>query len=212
MMVVDATQAEPLGPTPYLSFADSPFYGGTFDYFYLEDFEDHALNTPGVSASAGSIISPGSLTDSVDGDDGVIDGLGQDGHSFYRGSGTSITFTFNASTLGQLPTNVGAVLTDVGGYADYSGYVTLTAYDASGAVLGIAGPALVGDHSANGTTAEDRFLGFCGTVGIRQMTFAMDGRDWEMDHLQYGVPEPATIATLGMAVPWLMRRRRSAAG
>ena len=42
-----------LGPSPYLSFADSPFNGGSFSYFHLEDFEDGSLNTPGVTASAG---------------------------------------------------------------------------------------------------------------------------------------------------------------
>lgn len=40
-----------IGPSPYLSFADSPFNGGSFSYFHLETFEDHLLNTPGVTAS-----------------------------------------------------------------------------------------------------------------------------------------------------------------
>src|SRR5690242_6738717 len=41
-----------LGPTPYLSRADSPFdLSGLGTTFFLEDFEDHALNTPGVSVS-----------------------------------------------------------------------------------------------------------------------------------------------------------------
>ena len=52
--VVAATQKLPaatmfLGPTPYLSQADSPFdlseLGTTF---FLEDFEDGELNTPGI--------------------------------------------------------------------------------------------------------------------------------------------------------------------
>jgi len=48
-----------LGPTPYLSFVDSPFNplqtSGGFAYFHLETFEDGLLNTPGVSANTGSV-------------------------------------------------------------------------------------------------------------------------------------------------------------
>ena len=33
-----------LGPTPYLSAADSPFAGVGFDYFHRETFEDHLLD------------------------------------------------------------------------------------------------------------------------------------------------------------------------
>ena len=40
-----------LGPTPYLSAADSPFAGLGLSNFSLEDFEDIALNTPGLSAA-----------------------------------------------------------------------------------------------------------------------------------------------------------------
>ena len=47
----------PLGPTPYLSSSDSPLSGGSFAYFHLENFEDHLLSTPGVSASAGGVTS-----------------------------------------------------------------------------------------------------------------------------------------------------------
>jgi hypothetical protein len=201
-------QAGLLGPTPYVSFADSPFYGSTYDYFYLEDFEDGSLNTPGVTSTGGFHVSPTPNTDSVDADDGVIDGFGRDGHSYYSGSGgTTMTFTFNQTVLGQLPTLVGAVWTDVGGFSDYSGYVTLRAYDVSNALIGTVGPFLVGDHSASGTTAEDRFLGISGTTGIKRMTLSMDGGDWEMDHLQYGVPEPSMAALLGLGALCLLTRR-----
>jgi hypothetical protein len=35
----------------YASASDSPFNGLNFSYFYLEDFEDLLLNTPGVSSN-----------------------------------------------------------------------------------------------------------------------------------------------------------------
>ena len=103
------------GPTPYLRASDSPFAGGSFSYFHLEDFEDGAMNTPGLSANAGIVLAPGINTDSVDGDDGVVDGFGQNGHSWFsNASTTSFTFTFNAAILGSLPTHAGLVWTDVG--------------------------------------------------------------------------------------------------
>src|SRR4051812_45814864 len=100
-----------LGPTAYLSFNDSPFNGGSFSYFDLETFEDGLLNTPGVSVDTGSVLGPGGLTDSVDADDGVIDGFGVSGHSFVYGAST-VTFTFSSGTLGALPTHAGIVWTD----------------------------------------------------------------------------------------------------
>jgi len=62
--------AQLVGPTPYLSDADSPFAGLGLSSFYLEDFEDSALKVPGVVASVGVPRAPGPETDSVDGDDG----------------------------------------------------------------------------------------------------------------------------------------------
>ncbi len=71
------------GPTPYLQTSDSPWLSqiGSAN-FYLEDFEDGLLNTPGVSATGANVIGPGGLTDSVDGDDGNVDGSGSTGRSF----------------------------------------------------------------------------------------------------------------------------------
>src|SRR5512138_1593890 len=74
------------GPTPYLSSADSPFAGVSFTYFHLEDFEDHLLNTPGVTGSDGgvaSVVFGPSIHDSVDGDDGSIDGSGLNGDDWF---------------------------------------------------------------------------------------------------------------------------------
>lgn len=51
---VSVAQATLIGPSPYLSSADSPFSPLTgFTYFSLENFEDHLLNTPGVTAPVG---------------------------------------------------------------------------------------------------------------------------------------------------------------
>jgi hypothetical protein len=82
------------GPTPYLQSADSPFNGVAFSYFHLETFEDGLFNTPGVTASSGVVNPPNVFVDSVDADDGVVNGSGStSGYSFYP-MATSLTFTF----------------------------------------------------------------------------------------------------------------------
>ena len=103
----------------YLSAADSPLNTAGLGYFYLEDFEDGLLNTPGVTASAGGPtwpLYPREYVDSVDADDGVIDGVGHSataGNSWFSPDGAAgITFTFDAGVLGSLPTVAGIVWTD----------------------------------------------------------------------------------------------------
>ena len=146
-----------LGPSPYLSFSNSPFLGLPFDYFHLEDFEDLALNTPGVDKSTGNIAGPGIWTDSVDVDDGVIDGSGLGGASLYSDTDSGVTFTFNAAALGNLPNHVGIVWTDAEFPRQTSAF--LEVFGPSGASIGVFGPHNVGDSTTRGTTAEDRFFG-----------------------------------------------------
>jgi len=213
----DAVLAQtPFGPSPYLQFSDSPFSSIDFSsgYFHLEDFEDEELNTPGVTDSQGEVIGPDFQTDSVDADDGMIDGLGQLGHSWYLGDGELLEFFFDGSALGGLlPTHVGIVWTDVGfvqgeafGFAD----VSFEAFDAGDNSLGVIGPDLLGDGSVEGGTAEDRFFGMFSSGGIARIAITTDNSsDWEIDHLQYGfVPEPASVVLVAIGTAWLARKRR----
>lgn len=189
--------AQLLGPTPYLSSADSPFSGGSFVYFFLDDLEDNALNTLGVTGTGGSVIGPGGATDAVDADDGAINGSGTNARSFF---GTNLTFTFSQAALGQLPTHVGVVWTDG------VNPISFEAFDAGGVSMGT----VVGSHadgSIGGTTAEDRFYGAINPGGISSMRFTSGGAV-EADHIQYGfaviassaAPEPATLALVGMGL------------
>ena len=169
---------------PYLSEADSPFTGLTFpSYFHLEDFEDRAVNTPGLSADSASFGNDfGTLVDSVDGDDGTIDDMCPTGSCDSIFGGGQVTFTFDAVALGALPTHVGVVWTDGGTGCD----VTFEAFDTEGTSLGATTATAVGDDSNTGTTAEDRFLGIVAPAGVASFRISNSTGGTEADHVQYG--------------------------
>jgi RHS repeat-associated protein len=181
--LVEVGSAQYFGPTPYLSFADSPLAGRSASYFHLENFEDHLLNTPGINASAGgvsSIVFGSNLHDSVDADDGVIDGNGSAGDAYFSANGAAgITFTFNAGILGSLPTHAGIVWTDG------AGQVFFEAFDRNGVSMGLRGAYNFPDSVNNGTTAEDNFLGAYNKDGISGIKISNTAGGIEIDHLQY---------------------------
>jgi len=212
---------------PYLCFdaataagcgtAESPFAGESYDSFHLETFED-GFNAPGVTRTGGFGTTGGGLTDSVDADDGSVNGSGSSGHSFF-GFGT-ISFTFDPVALGGLPTDVGIVWTDGDGFdgRQVGSNYTFSFFDAGGSLLGSTTQRL-GDANNFGGTAEDRFFGWTGSVGVGSLSVA--GNSVELDHLQYGfsgapgaVPEPTTWAMLLVGfgvVGGAMRSRRGPA-
>ncbi len=197
------SNATTYGPTPYLSFDDSPFKGMSFSQFHLEDFEDHALNTPGVTGGGGGVTSavygPGSH-DSVDADDGAIDGLGLAGDSWFTPNGaTGVSFTFDAGVLGALPDHVGIVWTDG------AGDVLFKAFGPGDVLLATIGP--VGgfaDYSFLGTTAEDRFFGVANTAGIAKIWISNSVSGMEVDHLQYGIAGEVAPSPIPLPAGWAM--------
>jgi hypothetical protein len=173
-----------LDPTPYLSQADSPFTDLSFpSYFHLEDWEDDALDTPGVtspSATLGSSFGEAYI-DSVDGDDGVVDGRCSGGcNTLWEGG--PVTFTFDAVALGGLPTHVGAVWTDGPGGTS----AVFEAFDAADVSLGISMDTGNADSDNSGGVAEDRFLGVVHAAGVKRVVIQSSSGAIEVDHLQYG--------------------------
>ena len=186
-----------IGPSAYSSAADSPFAGGTFSYFHLETFDDHLLNTPGVTASAGGATA----TQGFNG--AVIDQVGMEGgcppggvsvacDTWFRSAGSQgVQFTFVAAALGNLPDAAGLVWTDGGGT------IRFEAFDENGVSLGVRTGAH-SDSSFFGTTGEDRFYGVTNPGGgISRIVISNSAGGIEIDHLQYGLrelPQPATLA------------------
>lgn len=192
------------GPVPYLSSDDVP------DGFYLnavtelEDFEDGSL-TPNIRTNAavrllGPNIPP-HATDSVDGDDGVIDGFGLNGQSLFCRCGSSgITLVFPEGTRAA-----GLVWTD--GY----GTVTFEAFGPSGSLGAIRESSFV-DSTVSGTTGEDRFFGVVDPEGITSVRISNSIGGIEIDHVQYElIPEPtsALLMLLGICGVGLQGFRRS---
>lgn len=202
--VAAASFAQGTGPVPYLQASDSPWAAMFGDpSFFLEDFEDGSLNILGVTGN-GLVIGPGGLTDSVDGDDGLVNGSGTFGRSYFTGNGgTGITFTFSQAALGFLPQRAGLVWTDG------AGSITFEAFDGNGASLGI----LTGSHADggfSGSTAEDRFYGWENLGGIGSINIRNSGGGIEVDHLQYGaVPEPGAMALLGLGGLAVLLKRQT---
>ena len=197
---------------------DSPFYqsiqAGTT---YVEDFEDHEVNTPGLSLPIGNI--PGSPIHSVDEDDGTLDNFGQGWYWFSANSvlapeGFPYTYEirFSRNGSGQFPTHAGAVLLGFTTNPE-SGFRYFQAFDAAGEpILDTALTALVpvfpGTTSPQ-STKGDQLFGLIYEAGISRIILGPSRR---MDHVQYGygpIPEPAAgiLSAGGMLVLALRRKR-----
>jgi hypothetical protein len=200
------------GPTPYLSSADIPvgFFSGGFS---LENFEDGTLDF-GITASGVShfILAPSGITDSVDADDGVIDGTGQSnptkGYSYVGDGSPGLTFTFS----GPLPTAAALVWTDGAGF---SFPTTFEAFGPGMVSLGFLTVPLGIPGSYYGDAAEDRFFGVQDPGGILALRIVSPGGQVEADHVMFGtaalasseVPEPATLLLCGAGLVAAARRR-----
>ena len=206
-----------VGPTPYLSFDDSPFRSmGLEGQLLLDDLEDGVFDLEGVALDeplGGAItLGPAFNTDSVDADDGNIDGLGRDGWSLYvpdDGPGLEIVFDRRVTAFGF-------VWTDglPGHRLGITAFAPNPNLPAVSAVFDIAG-----DGTAAGTTADDVFVGIIGEEGraFRRVRIGYGAElrpsdstfEFELDHIQIVVPEPATasLVLLALGCSAVYRRR-----
>jgi hypothetical protein len=202
LLSVDA-MAAPIfyGPTGYDSSKDvaSGLDAGGVT-LRLEDFEDGSLDF-GIVASAGSVYGPGGGADSVDGDDGVIDGSGN-GRSWLTYNGVAgVTFTFPS-----LVKAAGLVFTDGGGAG------TFEAFGPGMVSLGSIGPVPLGGVGS-GNTFDDRFFGVRDSDGIIAIRLSMSEGGLEVDHLYFGTtPEPGTATLLSLGLALMAGARRRAKG
>ncbi len=174
-------------PQPYAKVADSALFGvmSLDDQFYCETFEDGLVNTPALSLAGGTVRAPASDTDSVDGDDGAIDGLGSAGHSYRCESGGTVSIAIAAAAFGgTYPERLAFAWTD--GPAGSTLTLTITT-GANQAFVRTVGP--LGDSSQAGTTAEDRLVAITASDGVKSVQIASSGNGpFEIDHVQYEDP------------------------
>lgn len=204
--------------SPYLQSSDSPFSATSFEYFFLEDMED-GINSTGLSATGGGLTNGNPNRDSVDADDGSVDGNGSGGVSYAsQMPNPTHNFTFSSTILGRLPTHAGVVWTDGAKFGLGEPVpVTFSFFDGANVLLDSTTLNL-GDGQFTGQTAEDRFVGLQSSLGISRIQISTNSSATyaflETDHVQYGVaavPEPSTFAFFtGAAVLLsLLRKRRT---
>ena len=175
------------GPVHYTSAADTPA-GFADGETFIEDFEDGVVD-PRLHMSSGSIFGPGGISDSVDADDGVIDGSGSNGRSFF--TSPPLTISFDA----PYPRSAGMVWTDGG----FGAAVSFEAFTPEGASMGVIGPFVIGDNSNAGGTDEDHFFGVRAIGGVGSIRISHNTGGLEIDHVQFSVAlpvEPAIVSTL----------------
>jgi len=197
----------------YLGIASGPFnaMAGSGN-LSVENFEDGLVNTVGMSINRGTVRGATNSTDSVDRDDGNVDGLGRAGRSFTSGSHKSISISF-ANQGGNMPQMAGLVWTD----GRQNSVVVMKAWDRNGNYLGFLRTRL-GDLSRLGQTADDRFLGVTSEDGISRIELRSNFGGFEVDHVQFAygmvaVPVPPAlmmgVAGLLGAVIWRRRFMKS---
>ncbi|MBL9149662.1 MAG: VCBS repeat-containing protein [Phycisphaerae bacterium] len=178
-----------LHPTPYATLGDSGLFGAMSldDEFKCETFEDGSVNTLGLTIVGGTIVAPAATTDSVDADDGSVNGSGTGGRSYRANAGSSVALSFSSAALGGYPERVGVVFTD----GPSAATLVVTVETGFGPTFTKSvGP--VGDAADNGATAEDRLVSITSSFGIKKVTLSLAapnaGASFEIDHVQYEDP------------------------
>lgn len=210
---------------PYFGAQDSPFRAGIrAGTIYLEDFEDHELNTPRIvswdwplSEQIGRAHRAGNLnsTYSVDADDGLNgDFRGHGGDTWTTASASNgqrlgrMEFRFEPDILGRYPTYVGFVVTEPNNYFREVEFGTQSLTGPESPDNSYDPTTWIPRNSFPGDTRTHRFFGIHVESGISRLNIRNVA---QMDHLQYGyaIPEPSTaLLTIPGALLLVGGRRR----
>jgi len=175
------------------SFSFSGSNTASSEWFELEKFEGPKFenNTIGVKYRPNEIVKTSTdptYWDSVDADDGKIDGASRSQGRFVLQKDGDIKFEFDGKR--GFPTDVGLVWTDIHANAPkMDGNITFEAFDATGKSLGVRGPIYVGgDGTTVANPQDDRFFGlhYNGGISAFNVKSTVVQVGVEYDHLQYG--------------------------
>ena len=179
-----------VGPHHYVSLDDSPFAPLNLANWQFEDFEDDTVDLTGAAITGSGIMfssgfgNPTNI-DSVDSDDGVINGTNNDGEGNYGDAywaygQPGFTITFDEEILGDLPTHVGVVWTDG------DGSIYFEAKDSIGNTIAESGPDDTACCGHGGQTEDDYFYGVYHNAGVASIHIWNTSGGIEIDHLQFG--------------------------
>jgi hypothetical protein len=169
---------------PYTSRTNSPWAAELLvGFLHFYDFEASGNLDRSVATNSAALHSQaGGATDSVDADDGAVDGSGNNGSSLRAdGLGTELVFGFQTNSIQPYPIQAGIVFTDGGGR------VIFEAIAADGTSLGSVTNGPFTSSTFEGDVTNDRFFGVENAGGIAAIKITSESGGLEVDHLQFKI-------------------------